>query len=80
MAVRHARVAPGSIWQPTRSGSVRDRILAWERSHDTMTVGSGTDPHGWRNALNYFGWGPNAPWWPAPASTTTVRSSPTPAP
>ena len=50
----------GFAWTPTVLGGMRDRILAWERSHDTMTAGSGTDPHGWRNALNYFGWGPGA--------------------
>jgi hypothetical protein len=33
-------------------------ILAWERGHDTLADGSaGSDAHGWRNALNYFGWG-----------------------
>lgn len=35
-------------------------ILAWERTHDTLAGGSGSDPHGWRNALNYYGWGPGA--------------------
>ena len=25
-----------------------------------MTGGRGSDPHGWRNALNYYGWGPAA--------------------
>ena len=35
-------------------------ILAWERSHDTLAGGSGSDPHGWRNALNYYGWGSGA--------------------
>jgi hypothetical protein len=33
-------------------------ILSFERSHDTLAVGSrGSDAHGWRNALNYYGWG-----------------------
>ena len=50
----------GFFWQPTNSGVVRDRILAWERSHDTMAGGYGSDPHGWRNALNYYGWGAGA--------------------
>ena len=28
------------------------------RSHDTLKRGpAGSDPHGWRNALNYYGWG-----------------------
>lgn len=47
----------GFIWRPTNAGSVRDRILAWQRSHDTLVGGRGSDPHGWRNALNYYGWG-----------------------
>jgi hypothetical protein len=33
-------------------------ILWWERSHDTLSIfGAGSDGHGWRNALNAFGWG-----------------------
>ena len=33
-------------------------ILSFARSHDTLAVGRpGSDPHGWRNALNYYGWG-----------------------
>ncbi len=48
----------GFLWRPTIWNSVRDRIMTWERSHDTMIGGLGSDPHGWRNALNYFGWGP----------------------
>ncbi|MEA2548228.1 MAG: hypothetical protein QOI00_80 [Chloroflexota bacterium] len=33
-------------------------ILSFERSHDTLSsLGSGSDPHGWRNALNLYGWG-----------------------
>ncbi len=36
-------------------------ILAWERAHDTLGgTGKGSDAHGWRNALNYFGWGSGA--------------------
>ncbi len=48
----------GFVWRPTVSGAVRDMILAWERVHDTMPGGHGSDPHGWRNALNFYGWGP----------------------
>jgi hypothetical protein len=58
-AMRGSR-GTGFIWRPTNAGIVRDRILAWERSHDTMTGGYGSDPHGWRNALNFYGWGPKA--------------------
>jgi hypothetical protein len=33
-------------------------ILWFERAHDTLSAfGSGSDGHGWRNALNYYGWG-----------------------
>jgi hypothetical protein len=59
VAMRGSR-GDGFIWRPTNAGVVRDRILAWERSHDTMTGGYGSDPHGWRNALNYYGWGVTA--------------------
>ena len=48
----------GFRWIPTNSGAVRDSILAWERKHDTLPGGYGSDPHGWRNALNFYGWGP----------------------
>ena len=50
----------GFLWIPTNSSAVRDRILAWERKNDTMAGGDGSDPHGWRNALNYYGWGAGA--------------------
>ena len=44
-------------WTVTKDYAVRDRILAWSRAHDTLVGGTGTDPHGWRNALNHYGWG-----------------------
>jgi hypothetical protein len=44
-------------WTTSLSGAKRDAILAWERTHDTMSGGNGSDPHGWRNALNSYGWG-----------------------
>jgi hypothetical protein len=48
----------GFTWQPTTSYDTQEAILAYERGHMTMLISSaGTDPHGWRNALNYFGWG-----------------------
>src|SRR6185295_1328732 len=40
--------------------NVRDMtsVLSFARSHDTLSAGRpGSDPHGWRNALNYYGWG-----------------------
>ena len=50
----------GFRWVPRYATSTVDSILAWERTHDTLEGGKGSDPHGWRNALNYYGWGPNA--------------------
>jgi len=51
----------GFRWTPSLSGTTRDKILAYERAHDTLLAASrGTDPHGWRNALNYYGWGSSA--------------------
>jgi hypothetical protein len=44
-------------WQVRVGDGARDDILAWERTHDTLAGGNGSDPHGWRNALNYYGWG-----------------------
>ena len=56
----------GFLWTQTRikndsnRSNVRDltSILAFERAHDTLNMlGAGSDAHGWRNALNYYGWG-----------------------
>jgi hypothetical protein len=50
----------GFGWRVDVRGSTRDAILAWERTHDTLAGGNGSDPHGWRNALNAYGWGEDA--------------------
>ena len=50
----------GFRWWVTLSGGTRDGILAWERTHDTLAGGNGSDPHGVRNALNRYGWGSQA--------------------
>ena len=47
----------GFRWKVRLDAPTRDSILAWERTHDTLAGGNGSDPHGWRNALNYYGWG-----------------------
>ena len=47
----------GFHWAPSLSSAARDQILTWERTHDTLAGGNGSDPHGIRNALNYYGWG-----------------------
>jgi hypothetical protein len=49
---------PSFVWSPTISGKKQTSILRWERGHMTMSLAvPGSDAHGWRNALNYYGWG-----------------------
>jgi hypothetical protein len=49
---------PSLVWQPDTSYRTQERVLAFERDHMTMVRSHpGSDPHGWRNALNYYGWG-----------------------
>jgi hypothetical protein len=51
----------GFRWTPTTSYTKQETILRFERSHDTLVSGEvGSDPHGWRNALNAYGWGGTA--------------------
>jgi hypothetical protein len=59
----------GFVWRTSRTQKSSDptnyrdmtSILYWERYHDTLRgSSSGSDPHGWRNALNYYGWGRTA--------------------
>lgn len=59
----------GFIWRTNRTHNSSDphnyrdmtSILYFARSHDTLrSSGIGSDPHGWRNALNYYGWGRGA--------------------
>jgi len=68
VAYRHAGGA-GFLWTPYRvknSANPTDyrdltSIQWFERAHDTLSAyGAGSDGHGWRNALNYYGWGSNA--------------------
>jgi hypothetical protein len=55
------RLKPGElefIWKPDVTRDKQTRILKWERKNMTMPYWqSGSDVHGWRNALNYYGWG-----------------------
>jgi hypothetical protein len=47
----------GFAWSPTTSYGTQESILAWERANDTLEASApGSDPHGWRNALNHYGW------------------------
>ncbi len=44
-------------WDATTAKESQDAILGWERSHDTLLEDlPGSDAHGWRNALNFYGW------------------------
>ena len=48
---------PGFVWQPSTAYAVQEDMLAWGRAHTTqITDYAGTDPHGWRNILNDYGW------------------------
>jgi hypothetical protein len=44
-------------WTNTTDFAAEEAILHFEQAHDTLPGGEGSDPHGVRNALNYFGWG-----------------------
>ena len=47
-------------WKYTVTYSSQEAILAYERKNTTQTLkDGGADAHGWRNALNYYGWGHN---------------------
>jgi hypothetical protein len=49
---------PKLIWHPSTSGVRQQQVYYWIRTHmDQPFAKEGADPHGWRNALNYFGWG-----------------------
>ena len=50
--------SPVFSWRPSTLYETQETVLGYERAHMTMLSSSaGTDPHGWRNGLNYFGWG-----------------------
>lgn len=56
---RQAPAQPTS-WSLDVSTAKQAEILAYERSTGTMALSSpGADAHGWRNALNRYGWGVN---------------------
>jgi hypothetical protein len=45
-------------WHQDASYAKQEEMLAYARANMTMlTTSAGTDPHGWRNVLNYYGWG-----------------------
>jgi len=54
---------PYTVKKSSNPDQLRDMtsILAFERRNDTLRSSSaGSDAHGWRNALNYYGWGSSA--------------------
>ena len=54
---------PYRVRNNTDPADLRDMtsILVFERANDTLrAVSAGSDAHGWRNALNFYGWGPTA--------------------
>jgi hypothetical protein len=45
-------------WGIDTSYAMLENVMSYDRKHMTMYRGyKGSDPHGWRNALNQFGWG-----------------------
>jgi hypothetical protein len=45
-------------WTIDKSWNQQEWIMWFERNHMSMSRDTkGSDPHGWRNGLNYFGWG-----------------------
>ncbi len=46
------------IWTPSVTYRSVMTIKEWTQAHDTLVdTGLGSDLNGWRNALNFFGWG-----------------------
>jgi putative cell wall-binding protein len=59
VALESTSKGDGFAWVPSVDFDLQTEILAYERANMTMVLTGtyGTDPHGWRNALNYYGWG-----------------------
>jgi hypothetical protein len=48
----------GWRWNVSTSFATQSSMHTWTRAHDTLAAsGAGSDPHGWRNALSFYGWG-----------------------
>ena len=48
-------------WKPDTSYTRQEQVLAYARKNTTQVLtDGGADAHGWRNALNYYGWGHNS--------------------
>jgi len=47
----------GFDWELNTSNQKQRKLRSWIRAHDTLYPGGvGSDPNGWRNGLNKFGW------------------------
>jgi hypothetical protein len=58
VASSHGLLPTAFLWRTNTTYAQQESILAYARANMTMNPSSaGSDPHGWRNALNYFGWG-----------------------
>ncbi len=50
--------SPPRGWKPDITLARQESILAYQRKTGTMSLSwHGADAHGWRNSLNYYGWG-----------------------
>ncbi len=50
--------SPPRDWKPDVTYARQESILAYQRATGTMSLSwPGADAHGWRNSLNYYGWG-----------------------
>ena len=50
--------SPPRGWKPDITLARQKSILAYQRKTGTMSLSwPGADAHGWRNSLNYYGWG-----------------------
>ena len=53
----HGHRGSGFRWTTSTSLARQRSIMKWARAHDTLEAGAGgSDPNGWRNALNQYGW------------------------
>lgn len=57
-AINNTEAQPSFRWVTSTSYDTQEAVLVYERANMTTPLTSaGSDPHGERNALNYFGWG-----------------------
>jgi hypothetical protein len=60
IASKSSSKGDGFAWKPSVATGVQTQVMTYEWGHMTATRSAeqnGADENGWRNALNYFGWG-----------------------